>query len=32
MNYAMVKRLILKDWYLQRWAILASLSPGLWLL
>jgi len=25
MNYAMVKRLILKDWYLQRWAILASL-------
>jgi ABC-2 type transport system permease protein len=26
MNYAMVKRLILKDWYLQRWAILASLA------
>ena len=25
MNYAMVKRLILKDWYLQRWVILASL-------
>ncbi len=25
MNYAMVKRLILKDWYLQRWAILGSL-------
>lgn len=24
MNYAMVKRLILKDWYLQRWAILGS--------
>jgi ABC-2 type transport system permease protein len=26
MNYAMVKRLVLKDWYLQRWAILASLA------
>lgn len=26
MNYTMVKRLILKDWYLQRWAILASLT------
>jgi ABC-2 type transport system permease protein len=26
MNYAMVKQLILKDWYLQRWAILASLT------
>ena len=26
MNYEMVKRLILKDWYLQRWAILASLA------
>jgi ABC-2 type transport system permease protein len=26
MNYKMVKRLILKDWYLQRWAILASLA------
>ena len=25
MNYAMVKRLILKDWYLQLWTILASL-------
>jgi len=25
MNYTMVKTLILKDWYLQRWAILASL-------
>jgi ABC-2 type transport system permease protein len=25
MNYAMVKRLILKDWYLQRWVILGSL-------
>jgi len=26
MNYTMVKRLVLKDWYLQRWAILASLA------
>ncbi|HSY89833.1 MAG TPA: ABC-2 transporter permease [Candidatus Binatus sp.] len=26
MNYAMVKRLVLKDWYLQRWAILGSLA------
>ena len=26
MNYKMVKRLILKDWYLQRWVILASLA------
>jgi len=26
MNYAMVKRLILKDWYLQRWTILASVA------
>ena len=26
MNYTIVKRLILKDWYLQRWAILASLA------
>lgn len=26
MNYAMVKQLILKDWYLQRWPILASLA------
>ena len=25
MNYEMVKRLILKDWYLQRWAIRRSL-------
>jgi len=25
MNYAMVKRLIVKDWYLQRWPIVASL-------
>ena len=25
MNYAMVRRLIWKDWYLQRWAILGSL-------
>jgi ABC-2 type transport system permease protein len=28
MNYFMIKRLILKDWYLQRWAILASLLGG----
>ena len=28
MNYSMVKRLILKDWYLQRWLILASLPAG----
>jgi ABC-2 type transport system permease protein len=26
MNYAIVKRLVLKDWYLQRWAIVASLA------
>jgi len=26
MNYAMVKTLIFKDWYLQRWAILGSLA------
>jgi len=26
MNYAMVKQLVFKDWYLQRWAILASLA------
>lgn len=26
MNHTMVKRLILKDWYLQRWAIIASLT------
>jgi hypothetical protein len=25
MNYAMVKRLILKDWYLQRWIILGAI-------
>jgi ABC-2 type transport system permease protein len=28
MNYAMVKRLILKDWYLQRWVILGCLAGG----
>jgi hypothetical protein len=28
MNYAMVKRLILKDWYLQRWPILLSILGG----
>jgi ABC-2 type transport system permease protein len=28
MNYAMVKRLILKDWYLQRWTILAAVAGG----
>jgi len=28
MNYAMVKRLILKDWYLQRWMIVASFVGG----
>ncbi|HVT60856.1 MAG TPA: ABC-2 transporter permease [Thermoanaerobaculia bacterium] len=28
MNYAMVKRLILKDWYFQRWAILGYLAAG----
>jgi len=28
MNYSMVKRLILKDWYLQRWPILFSLLGG----
>ncbi len=28
MNYRMVRRLILKDWYLQRTAILASLGGG----
>jgi ABC-2 type transport system permease protein len=26
MSYAIVKRLVLKDWYLQRWAIMASLA------
>jgi ABC-2 type transport system permease protein len=29
MNYSMVKRLILKDWYLQRWMILGSVFAGL---
>ena len=29
MNHAMVKRLMLKDWYLQRWAIVASLAGAL---
>jgi ABC-2 type transport system permease protein len=28
LNYRMVKRLILKDWYLQRWPIAAYLPPG----
>ena len=28
MNYFMIKRLILKDWYLQRWMILAALLGG----
>ncbi len=28
MNFSMVKRLILKDWYLQRWLILGSLPAG----
>jgi hypothetical protein len=28
MNYSMVKLLILKDWYLQRWMILGSLVAG----
>lgn len=28
MNYSMVKILIMKDWYLLRWAILASLAGG----
>ncbi len=28
MNYTMVKRLILKDWYLQRWVILGCLAGG----
>jgi ABC-2 type transport system permease protein len=28
MNYPMIKRLVLKDWYLQRWTILASLLGG----
>ncbi len=29
MNYAMVRRLILKDWYLNRWLILGSVPAGL---
>jgi len=29
MNYAMVRRLILKDWYLNRWLILGSIPAGL---
>lgn len=29
MNYPMVKRLILKDWYFMRWAILAYFAAGL---
>ena len=29
MNYSMVKILMLKDWYLQRWMILAGLAGGL---
>ena len=29
MNHAMVKRLILKDWYLQRWMIFAALAGTL---
>lgn len=29
MNYAMVRRLILKDWYLNRWMIFASIPLGL---
>jgi len=29
MNYTMVRRLILKDWYLQRWIILGSIPLGL---
>jgi ABC-2 type transport system permease protein len=29
MNYLMVRRLILKDWYLNRWLILASIPVGL---
>ena len=28
MNYSMVKRLILKDWYLQRWTIVSALAAG----
>jgi ABC-2 type transport system permease protein len=29
MNYAMVRRLIVKDWYLNRWMIIASVPAGL---
>jgi len=29
MNYAMVRRLILKDWYLNRWIIIASVPAGI---
>jgi ABC-2 type transport system permease protein len=29
MNYAMVRRLILKDWYLNRWMIIAAVPAGL---
>jgi ABC-2 type transport system permease protein len=29
MNYPMIKRLILKDWYLQRWTIAASVLGGI---
>lgn len=28
-NYAMIRRLILKDWYLNRWMILGSIPAGL---
>jgi len=28
MNYSMVKRLIFKDWYLQRWSIIAAIAGG----
>jgi len=28
-NYAMVRRLILKDWYLNRWMIIGSVPAGL---
>ena len=28
-NYAVVRHLILKDWYLNRWVILGSLPVGL---
>jgi len=29
MNYSMVKCLMLKDWYLQRWTIVASIAAGI---